>query len=59
MPVKPIPDGYTTVAPYLFVDDAKGAIEFSKRVTLRRRAAALNAPRDRAVLEKPARPETL
>jgi PhnB protein len=32
MPVKPIPDGYTTVAPYLFVDDAKGAIEFYKHV---------------------------
>ena len=32
MPVKPIPDGYTTVAPYLFVDDAKAAIEFYKRV---------------------------
>jgi PhnB protein len=31
MPVKPIPNGYTTVAPYLFVDDAKGAIEFYKR----------------------------
>ena len=32
MPVKPIPDGYTTVAPYLFVDNAKAAIEFYKRV---------------------------
>jgi len=31
MPVKPIPDGYTSIAPYLFVDDAKGAIEFYKR----------------------------
>jgi PhnB protein len=31
MAVKPIPDGYTSVAPYLFVDDAKAAIEFYKR----------------------------
>ena len=31
MPVKPIPDGYTSVAPYLFVDDAKAAIAFYKR----------------------------
>jgi PhnB protein len=32
VPVKPIPDGYTTVAPYLFVDNAKAAIEFYKQV---------------------------
>jgi len=31
MPVKPIPEGYTTVAPYLFVHDAKGAIDYYKR----------------------------
>jgi PhnB protein len=31
MTVKPIPDGYTSVAPYLFVEDAKAAIEFYKR----------------------------
>jgi PhnB protein len=31
LPVKPIPDGYTTIAPYLIVEDAKGAIEFYKR----------------------------
>jgi PhnB protein len=31
MTVKPIPDGYTSVAPYLFVDDAKAAIDFYKR----------------------------
>jgi PhnB protein len=31
MAVKPIPDGYTSVAPYLMLDDAKGAIEFYKR----------------------------
>ena len=31
MPAKPIPDGYTTVAPYLIIDGAKAAIEFYKR----------------------------
>jgi PhnB protein len=31
MPVKPTPDGYTSVAPYLFLDDAKSAIDFYKR----------------------------
>ena len=29
--VKPIPDGYRTVTPYLVVNDAKAAIEFYKR----------------------------
>jgi PhnB protein len=32
MAVKPIPEGYTSVAPYLMLDDAKAAIEFYKRV---------------------------
>jgi PhnB protein len=31
MAVKPIPEGYTSVTPYLTVDDGKGAIEFYKR----------------------------
>ena len=31
MTIKPIPEGYTAVSPYLTVDDAKGAIEFYKR----------------------------
>jgi PhnB protein len=31
MAVKPIPEGYTSVTPYLVVDDGKGAIEFYKR----------------------------
>ena len=31
MSTKPIPDGYTTVAPYLFVEDAKAALGFYKR----------------------------
>jgi len=29
--VKPIPEGYTSITPYLTVDDAKAAIEFYKR----------------------------
>lgn len=31
MTVKPIPDGYTSITPYLTVDDGKRAIEFYKR----------------------------
>lgn len=31
MPVKPIPDGYHTVTPYLIVNDAAAAIEFYKQ----------------------------
>lgn len=31
MSVKPIPEGYTSITPYLTVDDAKEAIEFYKR----------------------------
>ena len=31
MAVKPIPEGYTSVTPYLTVDDGKGAIEFYQR----------------------------
>ena len=31
MPVKPVPDGYHTVTPYLIVGDAAAAIEFYKR----------------------------
>ncbi len=30
--VKPIPDGYHSVTPYIIVNDAAGAIEFYKRV---------------------------
>lgn len=32
MPVKPIPDGYRSVTPYLFVDDGPAALEFYERV---------------------------
>jgi PhnB protein len=30
MPAKPIPDGYTSITPYLTVDDGQAAIEFYK-----------------------------
>jgi PhnB protein len=32
VPVKPIPDGYSSLTPYLIVADGAGAIEFCKRV---------------------------
>ena len=32
MPVKPVPEGYTTLSPYLVVDGAAQAIDFYKRV---------------------------
>ena len=32
MAVKPIPEGYRTVTPYLFVDDGPAALEFYKKV---------------------------
>lgn len=31
MPVKPIPDGYHNIQPYLIVDGAATAIEFYKK----------------------------
>ena len=31
MPIKPIPDGYRSVTPYLIVDDGPGALEFYKQ----------------------------
>jgi PhnB protein len=31
MAVQPVPEGYTSITPYLTVDDAKGAIEFYTR----------------------------
>jgi PhnB protein len=31
MAVKPIPEGYSSITPYLTVDDGKGVIEFYKR----------------------------
>ena len=32
MPVKPIPEGYHAITPYLFIDGAAGAIDFYKKV---------------------------
>jgi PhnB protein len=43
MPVKPVPDGYSTVTPYLIISDAAAAIEFYKKAfgaTERMRLAA-------------------
>ena len=31
MAVKPIPDGYHSITPYLILDNAKGALDFNKR----------------------------
>ena len=31
-PVKPIPDGYTALTPYLIVNGAAGAIEFYQKI---------------------------
>lgn len=31
MPVKPIPEGYHTVTPYLFLNDAAGFMDFARR----------------------------
>jgi len=47
MTVKPIPEGYTSVTPYLTVDDAKGAIEFYKRAFGARERAVMAAPNGR------------
>ena len=42
MAVKPIPEGYHTITPRLFVDDAEGLIRFLKKAF-----GALERPRDR------------
>jgi PhnB protein len=44
MAVKPIPEGYTSVTPYLTVDDAKEAIEFYKRAFAATERGAMAAP---------------
>ena len=43
-PVKPIPDGYTAVTPYLTVKGAAQAIDFYKRVFHAEEAMRMNAP---------------
>jgi PhnB protein len=44
MAVKPIPEGYTSITPYLTVDDGKGAIEFYKRALGATDRGAMAAP---------------
>ena len=44
MSVKPIPDGYTSVMPYLTVDDGKAAIEFYKRAFGATERSSMPAP---------------
>lgn len=47
MPVKPIPDGYQAVQPYLIVDGAAKAIEFYKTVLGAAERLRLDAPGDK------------
>lgn len=44
MAVKPIPEGYRTVTPYLAVDDAGKAIEFYKRAFGAKERGRMDAP---------------
>jgi PhnB protein len=44
MSVQPIPDGYTSIVPYLTVDDGKGAIEFYKRAFGATERSSMAAP---------------
>jgi PhnB protein len=44
MPVKPIPDGYRTITPYLALDDAAAAIEYYKSVFGAKERVRMDAP---------------
>ena len=44
MPVKPIPEGYHAITPYLIVNDAARAIEFYKKAFGARELMRLGAP---------------
>jgi PhnB protein len=44
MTVKPIPEGYRTVTPYLAVDDAAGAIAYYKRAFGAKERVRMDAP---------------
>lgn len=44
MPVKPIPDGYRTLTPYLVVDNAAAAIDFYKRAFGAREVVRMDGP---------------
>jgi PhnB protein len=47
MPVKPIPDGYPRVCPYLYVDGANAAIDFYAQVLGARERMRMGAPDDK------------
>jgi PhnB protein len=44
MAVKPIPEGYTSITPYLTVDDGQGAIDFYKRAFGATERGVMTAP---------------
>jgi PhnB protein len=44
MAVKPIPEGYHTITPYLAVDDAAGAIEYYKKAFGAKERGRMDAP---------------
>jgi PhnB protein len=44
MAAKPIPEGYTTITPYLTVDDGQGAIDFYKRAFGATEQGVMKAP---------------
>jgi PhnB protein len=44
MAAKPIPEGYSSITPYLTVDDAKAAIEFYKRAFGATEGGVMTAP---------------
>jgi PhnB protein len=44
MAVKPIPEGYHTITPYLAVEDAAGAIEYYKKAFGARERGRMDAP---------------
>jgi PhnB protein len=46
MAVKPIPEGYHTLTPYIAVDDAKKAIEFYKRAFGAKERVVMPGPND-------------
>ena len=55
MAVKPIPEGYRTVTPYLAVDDAAEAIEYYKKAFGAKERGRMEAPDDRQFHSRPER----
>ncbi|SEK58457.1 VOC family protein [Nitrosovibrio tenuis] len=47
MPIKPIPDGYHSITPYLMINGAAGAIEFYKRAFGAKEMFKMGAPGDK------------